>query len=178
MAVFCGLIIIIINVHFFHTFSLVLYLLNEWCTLPLRLQFSECFTFLVTCDVSSTADICTETTQYFPGIVSRHFHSLLIRNPVAPMITGVIKHWIFHIRWIFILKCLYFNLFSDSFCITFLSGDIATSISKQRLAFLFLLIVFGLSFYHLIPQYCYILTYTLEYQLRYVGLPVVCCFNA
>jgi hypothetical protein len=37
----------------------------------------------------------------------------------------------FHIRWISILKFLYFNFFSNSFCITFLSDGIATSISKR-----------------------------------------------
>jgi hypothetical protein len=30
----------------------------------------------------------------------------------------------FHIRWISVLKFLYFNFFSDSFCITFLSDGI------------------------------------------------------
>jgi hypothetical protein len=45
----------------------------------------------------------------------------------------------FHIRWISILKFLYFNFFSDS-CITFLSDGIATSISKQLLSFLFLIL--------------------------------------
>jgi hypothetical protein len=60
---------------------------------------------------------------------------------VAPMITGMTKYFMFHIRWISILKFLYFNSFSDSFCITFLSDDIATSISKQILYFFFLLLL-------------------------------------
>jgi hypothetical protein len=63
---------------------------------------------------------------------------------VAPMITDMIKHFMFHIRWISILKFLCFNFFSDSFCITFLSDGIATSISKQILSFLFLIIMLGL----------------------------------
>jgi hypothetical protein len=37
-----------------------------------------------------------------------------------------------------------FNFFSVSFCITFLSDDIATSISQQILTFLFLIIMSGL----------------------------------
>jgi hypothetical protein len=53
------------------------------------------------------------------------------------MITGMTKHFMFHIRWIYILKFLYFNFFSDSFCITFLSDGMATSISKQMLSFMF-----------------------------------------
>jgi hypothetical protein len=52
------------------------------------------------------------------------------------MINGVTKHFMFRIRWISILKFLYFNFFSDSFCITFLSDGIATSISKQNFIFL------------------------------------------
>jgi hypothetical protein len=99
------------------------------------------------------------------------------------MITGMTKHFMFHIRWISILKFLYFNFFFDSFHIAFLSDGIATSISKQILSFLFLIIMSGLfartsliSLYPLIPQYCYI--FMLTYRLRYVELPVFCCFNA
>jgi hypothetical protein len=47
---------------------------------------------------------------------------------VAPMITGMSKHFMFHIRWISILKFLYF-IFSDSFSIILLSNGIVTSIS-------------------------------------------------
>jgi hypothetical protein len=69
------------------------------------------------------------------------FFSPLVTIPVAPVITGVTKPFMFHIHWIYILEFLYFNLFSDSFCITFLSDGIATSISKQILSFLFLIIM-------------------------------------
>jgi hypothetical protein len=62
---------------------------------------------------------------------------------VAPMITGMTKYFMFHIRWISTLKFLYFNFFLDS-CITFLSDGLATSISKQILSFLFLIIMSGL----------------------------------
>jgi hypothetical protein len=70
--------------------------------------------------------------------------SPLVTIPAAPMITGMTKHFMFHIHWISLLKFLYFNLFSDSFCITFLSDGIATSLSKQTLYFLFLIIMLGL----------------------------------
>jgi hypothetical protein len=55
------------------------------------------------------------------------------------MMTGMTKHFIFHIRWISILRFLYINSFSASFCTTFLSDGIATSINKQILS-LFLII--------------------------------------
>jgi hypothetical protein len=38
----------------------------------------------------------------------------------------------------------YFNLFLDSFCITYLSDGFASSISKQISSFLFLIIMSGL----------------------------------
>jgi hypothetical protein len=58
---------------------------------------------------------------------------------VAPMISGMTKHFMFHIRWISIFKFLYFKFFSDSFCITFQYDGIDTSISKQ---ILFIIIIF------------------------------------
>jgi hypothetical protein len=60
------------------------------------------------------------------------------------MITGMTKHFMFHILWISILRFLYFNFFSAYFCIIFLSDGIATSINKQVLSFLFLIIISGL----------------------------------
>jgi hypothetical protein len=60
---------------------------------------------------------------------------------VAPVITGMTKHFIFHIRWISILEFLYFNFFSDSFCIIFLSDGITTSNRKLILSFMFLIIM-------------------------------------
>jgi hypothetical protein len=47
--------------HYYHhllsqvSFPMVLLLLNCWCTPPLRLQVSDCSTFLIMCDVPSTA---------------------------------------------------------------------------------------------------------------------------
>jgi hypothetical protein len=39
---------------------------------------------------------------------------------VAPIITGIIIHFRFHIHCISMHKLLYFNFFSASFCTTFL----------------------------------------------------------
>jgi len=44
---------------------------------------------------------------------------------VAPIFTGIIVHFRFHIRCISIHKLLYFDFFSASFCTTFLSAGIA-----------------------------------------------------
>jgi hypothetical protein len=49
--------------------------------------------------------------------------------PVAPIFTGITLVFTFHIRCIYIVRSLYFKLFSASFLVTFLSPGIATSIN-------------------------------------------------
>jgi len=56
----------------------------------------------------------------------------------------LLVHFRFHIRCISIHKLLYFNFFSSSFCTTFLSAGIATSISVHVFSLLFLFIISGL----------------------------------
>ena len=113
-------------------FFLVLLLNQRWSPLP-RLQASHCSTFRIMCDIPSIAVFCSESIEWFPGIVSKFFFKLLVTIPVAPIITGTIVHLRFHIRCISIHKLLYFNFFSTSFCTTFLSAGIATSISVHAL---------------------------------------------
>ena len=96
------------------------------------------------CDVPSIAVFGSESIECFPGIVSKFFFKLLVTIPVAPIITGTIGHLKFHIRCISIHKLLYFNFFSASFCTTFLSVGIATSVSVHVFSFLFLIILSGL----------------------------------
>ena len=93
------------------------------------------------CDVPSIAVFCSESIECFPGIVSKCFLKLLVPIPVAPIITGTIVHFRFHIRCISIHKLLYFNFFSASFCTTFLSAGIATSISVHVFSLLFLIFI-------------------------------------
>ena len=80
------------------------------------------------CDVPSIAVFCRESIECLPGIVSKFFRKLLDTIPVAPIVTGTIVHFRFQFRCISIHKLLYFNFFSASFCTTFLSAGIATSI--------------------------------------------------
>ena len=109
-------------------FCLVLLLNQRWSP-PLRLQVSHCSTFRIMCAVPSIAVFCSESIECFPGTASKFFFRLLFTIPVAPIITCIIIRFRFHIRCISIHKLLYFNLFSASFCTTFLSAGIATSIS-------------------------------------------------
>ena len=88
---------------------------------------------------------CSESIVCFPGTASKFFLKLLVTILVVPVITGIIVHFRFHIRCISIPnKILYFNFFSASFCTTFLSEGIATSISVHVFSFLVLIIISGL----------------------------------
>jgi len=131
-------------------FFLVLLSNQRWSPL-LRLQASHCSTFRIMCDVPSIAVFCSESIECFPGTVSKFFLKLLVTIPVAPIITGTIVYFKFHIRCISIHKILYLNLFSASFCTTFLSAGVATSISVHVFSFLFLIIYY---FYYLRTYKC------------------------
>ena len=126
---------------FIGLFCLVLLLNQRWSP-PLRLQVSHCRTFRIMCDVPSIAVFCSESIECFPGTASKFFLRLLVTIPVAPIITGIIVHFRFHIRCIPIHKLLYFNFFSASFCTAFLFAGIATSISVHFFSFLFSIIIF------------------------------------
>ena len=61
------------------------------------------------CYVPSIAVFCSESIERFPGTASKFFLKLLVTIPVAPIITGIIAHFRFHMRYISIHKLLYFN---------------------------------------------------------------------
>ena len=69
------------------------------------------------CDVPSIAVFCSEPIESFPGTVSKFLLRLLVTIPAAPIITGKIVHFRFHIRFISTNKLLHFNFFSASFII-------------------------------------------------------------
>ena len=119
-------------------------LLNQRWSPPLTLQVSHRSTFRIICDVPSIVVFCSESVECFPGISSKFFLQLLVTIPLASIITGIIVHFRFHIRCISILKLLYFDFFSASFCTSFLSASIATSISVHVFSFLFFIIISGL----------------------------------
>ena len=118
-------------------FHLVLLLNQRWSS-PLRLQASHCSTFRIMCDVPSIPVFRSESIECFPGTASKFFLKLLVTIPVAPIITGIVVHFGFHICCISIHKLLYFNFSSASFCKTFLSAGI-TSTSMHVFSFLFLI---------------------------------------
>jgi hypothetical protein len=73
----------------------------------------------------------------------RYFLNDFEMVPVARIITGIIFVFTFNIHCIYIVRSLYFRIFSASFLITFLSHEIATSINmKFPLLLLLLLLLF------------------------------------
>ena len=154
-------------------FFLVLLLNQRWFP-PLRLQASHCSTFRIMCDVPSIAVFCGECMECFRGIVSKFFFKLLGTIPVAPIITGTIVHFRFHIRCISVHKLLYFNFFSASFSTTFLSAGIATSISVHVFSFLFLIIISGL---FAVTSLCVLLDSTTLWHLPLHTLAWACVFT-
>ena len=50
------------------------------------------------CDVPSIAVFCSESIECFPGTASKFFLKLFVTIPMAPIITGIIVHFRFHIR--------------------------------------------------------------------------------
>ena len=119
-------------------------LLNQRLSQLLRLQASHCSTFRIMCDVPSTAVCCSESIECFPGIASKFCFKPFVAIPLAPIITGMITHFVFHVRCISVHKLLYFSLFSSTFSVIFLSAYIATFISVHVFPFLFLIIISGL----------------------------------
>jgi hypothetical protein len=94
--------LIMMNYHHHHhlvsrvSLPLPLLLLNQWCTPPLRLQVSDFNTFFIMCNIPSTAVFCRVSIECFPGIVSRNIFSPFVTIPVAPVIYGMMKNFIFH----------------------------------------------------------------------------------
>ena len=70
-------------------------------------------------------------------MASKCFSKAFVTIPVAPVTTDIFTHFIFHISCISIHKLLYFSFFSTSFCMTFLSAGIATSIRMHVFSFMF-----------------------------------------
>ena len=126
----------------------LLLLLNKRRSPPLRVQVSDCSTFRITCDVPGTAVFCSASIECFPGMASK-----FVTISVTPITTGIVIHFVFHIRCISIHKPLYFSLFSASFCTKFLSAGIATTISMYVYYTWPICRNFPACVYHLIPTH-------------------------
>ena len=81
------------------------------------------------CAVPNMAVFCSSLTSCFPGMMLMYFLNDFETVPVAPVITGITFVFTFHMCCIYIVRFLYFRIFSASFLITFVSPEIATSIN-------------------------------------------------
>ena len=95
----------------------------------LNLWYFYIRTFRSKCAVPNMAVFCSSSTSWFPGMLLMYFLNDFERVPVTPIITGITFVFTFHMRYISIVRSLYFRIFSASFLITFLSPEIATSIN-------------------------------------------------
>ena len=94
----------------------------------LNLLYFYISTFRSVCAVPNMAVLCSSFTSYLPGMLLTYFLNDFEIVPVAPIITGIIFAFTFHMRCISIVRSLYFRIFSASFLITFLFPEISTSI--------------------------------------------------
>ena len=136
------IIIVVVVTSVIGLFFLVLLLKQRWSP-SLKLQVSDCSTVRIMCDDPSIVVFCSESIECFPGMVSKFFLKHFVAIRMAPTITGTILCFRFHIHSISIHKLWYFSFFFVSFCMTFLSAGIATSISMHIFSFLFLIIISG-----------------------------------
>jgi len=95
----------------------------------LALLYFYVSTFRSMCAVPNMAVFCSSFTSWFPDMLLMYCLNDFEMVPVAPIITGITLVFTFHMHCIYIVRSLYFKIFSASFLITFLSPEIATSIN-------------------------------------------------
>ena len=102
----------------------------------LNLLYIYISTFRSMCAVPNMVVFWNSLTSCCPGMLLIYFLNDFEIVPVVPIntgiagiITGITFVFKFHMRCIFIVRYLYFRIFSASFLITFLSPEIATSIN-------------------------------------------------
>ena len=92
----------------------------------LNLLYFYISTFRSMCAVRNMAVFWSSLTSCFPGMLLTYFLNDFEKVPVAPIITGITFVFTFHMRCIYIVRSLYFRIFSASSLITFLSWILMT----------------------------------------------------
>ena len=124
---------------------------------------------------------CSESIQCFPSVASKCFLKSFVSIPVAPIITGIILHFMFHIRCISIHKRLYFSYFLLPFARHF-CPRVLPRLSVCMFSPFFnnyswnICCKFSVCVYCLIPQHCNIFLFI--YWLGRTCVPSACRFNA
>jgi hypothetical protein len=81
----------------------------------LALMYFYISTFRSMCAVPNMAVFCSSLTSLLPGTVLTHFLNDFEMVPFALIITGITLVFKFHIRYISMVRSLYFKIFSASF---------------------------------------------------------------
>jgi hypothetical protein len=66
------------------------------------------------CDVPSTAVFCSESIECFPGIPTKFFLKPFVAMPVAPIITGIIIYFRFHVVVVVVVIIIIIIIISSS----------------------------------------------------------------
>jgi hypothetical protein len=77
----------------------------------------------------NVAVFCSSLTSCFCCTLLRYFVNYFVMIPVAPIITGITFVFTLHMRCIYIVRSLYFRIFSASFFNTFLFPETATMLA-------------------------------------------------
>jgi len=86
------------------------------CLVPaLAVLFFYVSPFRIVCAVPNMAVFCISCTSWFSGMSLTYFLNDLEMVPFAPIITGITLVFTFHMRYISIVRSLYFKIFSASF---------------------------------------------------------------
>jgi len=94
---------------------LLLFMVLILLVLVLNLLYFYISTFRSICAVHSMAVFCSSLTSCFPGMLLAYFLNDFEIFPVTPIITGITFVFTFHMRRIYIVRSLYFRIFSASF---------------------------------------------------------------
>ena len=138
-----------------------------------RLHISDFNTFDIMCDIPSSIVFSSISTECFPSMSCKFFFKPSVTIPVAPIITGMIIHFMFHIHWISIHKLFHYFLFAP-FCMTFLSTGIGTSISTHVSSLLFVIICHNFSIIVIIIVIVVIVITTTCILWQYQLFTVIC----
>jgi hypothetical protein len=111
-----------------YSVAAVLYLIFVLHVMIFR-EWNVFFTFTLALSV-----VCVQfpVCLCFCSLLISFFHYMLLRScvsyfemvPVSPIINGITFAVTFHMRWISVIRFLYFRIFSASFLITFLPPEI------------------------------------------------------
>jgi hypothetical protein len=89
------IIIIIISLSIVSRLFSPVLLLNQQRSPPLRLQVSDCSTVRITCDVPSTAVVCSEYVECFTTVAYKYVFKPSVTIPVAPIMCDVTSTAVF-----------------------------------------------------------------------------------